>query len=267
MSLSTSRSARTPRSLRGLSYWGMIAMLCFSFVWLAPSTGWCKTIRLLGFDYAPFYQQGRGDLEGIAVDLAQALFPRLGLRPEVSLFPLKRALSMLKEGQADGTMILIRTPEREQFLHFTEPIMTVRGLIWSVANRDEGTIQFDTLEDLKDYKIGVTRGYSYGTEFDELLKSMSVDMANSDYSNYLKLIQGRIDIFPGNEIVAEGLFKRYPELRGRLTHSDKSFMEWDLCIAVSRRSEYADLLPAINEVLQTLKDEGVVDRIVEKYTH
>ena len=245
----------------------VVAVLCLACVGLAPAKGWCSAIRLLGFEYAPFYQIHEANLEGIAVDLALELFPRLELQPELAIFPLKRALDMLREGQADGTMILIRTAEREKYLLFTEPVMTVRGLIWYLADRDTGAVRFDTLEDLKRDRIGVTRGYSYGAEFDELLKSMNVDVANTDYSSYLKLTQGRIDIFPGNEIVAEGLFKKHPELRGKLAHSDKSFIEWDLCIAISRKSEYAPLLPEINAALQALKREGAIDRIVEKYTH
>ena len=258
----------SPLTLRlpTLRRWAVAVVLCLACLGLVPATARCANIRLLGFDYAPFYQYHDSRLEGIAVDLARELFPRLGLTPEVDLFPLKRALDMLREGLADGTMILIRTPERENFLHFTEPVMTVRGLIWSLADGNRGAVRFDTLEDLKPYRIGVTRGYSYGPEFDALLQTMEVDTANSDYSNYQKLLQGRIDIFPGNEIVAQGLFKRHPELRNRLTHSDKAFMEWDLCIAISRLSPHAARLPEIEAALKDLKDQGVVDRIVRKYT-
>lgn len=225
-----------------------------------------QSIRLVGFDYPPFYIQNDGITRGIAVDLATELFRRLELSPEMHIYPLQRALNALRDGDADGTMILIKTVERDEFLHFTEPVMTVRGLIWSAADREGGAVNFEELHDLRGYKIGVTRGYSYGQKFDELLKTMDVDVANEDYFNYLKLMSHRIDIFPGNEIVAEGLFKAHPELRGKFVHSDKSFIEWVLRIAISRKSQYASLLPRIEEVLSDMKDEGEIDAIVRKYT-
>lgn len=236
---------------------------------MSPPAAWSQqtsNIRLVGFDYPPFYQKRYNALEGIAVDLAQELFFRLGLRQHTSLFPLKRALDMLRNGAADGTMILIKTPERSEYLLFSIPVMTVRGLIWSVPGEGRPAPTYDTLEDLRDYRIGVTRGYSYGPELDELLKTMTVDTANSDYSNYRKLLQGRIDIFPCNEIVARGLFREHPELRGKFAHSEKSFMTWVLRMAISKNSPYATLLPDIDATLTDMKEEGIVDRIVRQYT-
>ncbi|QJB56425.1 transporter substrate-binding domain-containing protein [Pseudodesulfovibrio sp. zrk46] len=245
-----------------------LASLCCVHVVLAPSA-WAqdsKPVRLVGFDYPPFYQDEDGVLDGIAVELGKQLFARLEMQMSLSVFPLKRSLEMLENGEADATLILIKTPERSKYLLFSNAVMTVRGLIWSASGLRERAVHFDRLEDLRRYKIGVTRGYSYGPKFDELLKSMHVDVANSDYLNYVKLVAGRIEIFPGNEIVAAGLFKKHPELRGKVVHSDKSFIEWVLRIAVSKKSKLVDMMPQINEELGKMKVEGVIDAIIRKYT-
>jgi len=173
---------------------------------------------------------------------------------------------MLKSGVADATMVLIETPARLEFLHFTEPILTVRGLIWSASKRHKRPIDFEKLEDLKRYKVGLTRGYSYGPEFDKLLETMNTDTANSDLLNYIKLIEGRIDIFPANEIVARGIFKQRPELGEKLFHSKNAFIKWVLRIAISKKSTLASRLPEINEALAEIKKEGVIDKLVKKYT-
>ncbi|WP_264982327.1 substrate-binding periplasmic protein [Pseudodesulfovibrio portus] len=240
----------------------LIALIPILFVSTASGQETDK-IRVAGFLYPPFYQTQSGVPEGIAVDLANAIFSRLNRECSVAIFPLKRTLSMLKNGEADCTLILIKTPERQKFLHFTEPIITVRGLIWSAAHR--GAIQFQALDDLRQYKIGVTRGYSYGPEFDDFLQTMQIETANSDYSNMLKLLENRIDIFPGNELVVDSLIKRHPELQDKLLHSSKAFIEWELRIAVSRKSWVSSLLPEIEAVLADLKREGVVSDIVKTY--
>lgn len=225
-----------------------------------------KTIRLVGFKYPPFYQEQGDTAEGIAIDIAHVLFARLGLTAEIDVYPLKRTLMLLEQGRADGTMILIQTPERSEYLHFTDPVMTVRGLLWSVAGREGGAVDFDKLEELRPYKAGVTQGYSYGHEFDEILATMDVEVANTDYQSYLMLLSRRTDIVPGNEIVAKGLFKKHPELRGKFVHSEQAFIKWDLRIAISKKSPVAALVPEINAVLADMKREGLIDEIVTRYT-
>lgn len=223
-------------------------------------------MRLAAFEYPPFYSEVNGTLQGIAVELVDELSHRLAIPTELKIYPLKRALMNLEQGLSDGILILIKTPEREAYLLYTDPVMTVRGLIWSAADRKGGPVEFEHLEDLKPYKAGITIGYSYGREFDRILSFMTVEKAPTDLSNYRKLLKHRIDIFPGNEIVARGLFKQHPELQGRLNHSDKSFIEWPLHMAISRQSGFASRVPDINRILTDLREEGVIDRIVRNHT-
>jgi len=163
-------------------------------------------------------------------------------------------------------MILIKTPERSRYLQFTEPVMTVRGLIWSVAGQNQGAIHFSHLEDLKPYRIGVTLGYSYGPEFDALLKTMTAEPAASDYLNYKKLLAQRIDIFPANEIVARGLFKKHPELQGKFHHSDRSFIQWVLRMGIGKKSALVPLIPQINQELARLEATGFIRDTVARFT-
>jgi len=225
-----------------------------------------EVFQLAAFNYPPFYYEENGEVHGIAVDLTLELFHRLDKQVVIKMYPIKRALSYLKSGNKDGVMILIKTPQRETFATFTDPVMTVRGLIWSSAEREGGAVNFKSLDDLRPYVVGVTRGYSYGHEFDEILKTIRTDVANADLYNYKKLISGRIDIFPGNEIVAKGLFKLHPELKGKVVHSDRSFIEWVLHMGISKKSRLVSMIPEINRVLAEMKAEGVIDVIVDEYT-
>ena len=225
-----------------------------------------ETIRLGAFEYPPFYWEEKGEVRGIAVEIIDQLFRRLGTGTSLRLFPLKRALGYAREGIIDGIMILIKTPERTEFLYYTDPVITVRGLIWFAADRKGGLVHFNRLEDLRPYVTGATLGYSYGPEFDELLKTMKVQRVASDYLNYKKLMAHRIDIFPGNEIVAKGLFKRHPELRGKFNHSDRSFIEWKLHMGISKKSPLARYIPEINTIIDELDKAGLIRKTVEKFT-
>lgn len=229
--------------------------------------GETTTVKFAAFDYPPFYFQQAGQVKGIAVDLVHKLCNRMEITAEIRMYPLARALKYLEDGEEDAVMMLIRTPAREKFLFFTEPVLEVRGLIWSSAGREEGAVEFKTLHDLKPYRLGVTLGYSYGKEFDRMILCMrQVSSSPSDLSNYRKLLADRIDIFPGNEIVARHLFKSHPELRGQFVHAQNSFITWKLYMAVSKDSALASQMVRINGILSELKKNDFIHKTVKRYT-
>lgn len=238
------------------------------FLWQPAGTAFGgEKVHLAAFDYPPFYYQSNNEVQGIAVELIRELFGRMKLEADIEMYPLKRALESLEIGSKDGIMILIKTPERQAYIEFTDTVLTVRGLIWSAADRPGVAAGFERIEDLRAYKIGITRGYSYGTRFDEMLKDMDVNVANNDLSNFRMLLSHRIDVFPCNEIVAGGLFKQYPELAERAVPSSKSFIEWDLYMGISKKSPLIHRMPEINHIIAELKREGFVDSVVGKYVH
>ena len=240
--------------------------LCMFFIISPVYSSDPEKINLTAFDYPPFYFDDGNGLEGIAVDIVDELCKRMKIKAVLKNYPLKRALNSLNSGSSDGMMILIRNSEREEYLHFSVPVCTARGFIWSLAEEDEKAVEFSRFEDLLPYKIGITAGYSYGEKFDEFLKKADTEVANTDYNNYKKLMAGRIDIFPGNYFVAKGIMNRDPELKGKFIHSEKSFIEWDLCMAVSKKSSYSSRLEEINRIIKDLIAEGFIDKAVRKYT-
>ena len=222
-------------------------------------------VKLGAFVYPPFYVEQNGQVEGMAVEIIEDLFERLHLNWNLTMYPLKRALKYMETGELDAIVILIKNPERAEYIAFTAPVITVRGLIWSAADR--GAIEFAQLSDLSQYKLGVTLGYSYGAEFDQLIQSFPrVDPINSDLLNFMKLLNNRIDAFPCNEIVAKSLFKQNPELQGKFTHAPNAFITWDLCIGISKKSPLVEKIETINTLLATLQEQGVISQLVKKYT-
>ncbi|MFH1914756.1 MAG: transporter substrate-binding domain-containing protein [Pseudomonadota bacterium] len=251
----------------GVRQWAAACAMACLFLWLPWPAFGGETVHLAAFEYSPFYYEQDGEVQGIAVELTNALFGRMGMGVGFTMYPLKRALHNLEVGSKDGIMILIKTPERQAYIEFSDPVMQVRGLIWSSVDRLDGPIVFERFTDLRAYKIGVTRGYSYGTGLDELLKEMAVNVANSDLSNFRMLVSHRIDVFPCNEVVAGGLFKQYPELAGKVVPSDTSFIEWELHMGISKKSPLIRRMREINAAIAALKEEGMIDAIVNKYVH
>ncbi len=261
----STRLCKLTKLLR-MSLMSILSCLCLVVLFSSFAVAQGNVIKMAAFNYPPFYYEDEGELYGIGVDLVREVFGRLDMQVEITLYPLSRALTYVKSGAVDGIMILIKNPEREEYIDYTEPVLIVRGLLWSAANREEGAVSLESLAGLKDYKVGVTRGYSYGHEFDELLKTLNVDVANADLFSFRKLLTGRIDVFPANEIVAKGLFKQYPDLRGKFVHSEEAFVEWVLHMGISKQSHLVSMIPEINRVLSDMKKSGSINEAVRCYT-
>jgi len=221
-----------------------------------------KEIHLGGFNYPPFYTKKNEVACGVGVELAHELFKRMNIKPSVLIYPMSRLLYKMKSGQTDGALFLLKTSERSKYLRYSIPIMTIPGQLWSAAGRQGGAIE---LKDIGKYRVGVTQGYSYGEKFDSLLKKLNTASAYSDYANYKLLLAGKIDVFPGNELVAKSLFKTHRELNKKFIHGKSSFVNWEFHMVVSKKSPLIKLLPEINKHIADLRNEGVIDAIVSKY--
>ncbi len=97
---------------------------------------------------------------GIDIELArQAL--ALGGGPDfrVQLMPFRRVLALLESGQADLSLGMGRTPERERYMAYSQPYGgEVRHLFISAIT---SPIAVRTLDDVRGLRVGLVRGYVY----------------------------------------------------------------------------------------------------------
>lgn len=95
------------------------------------------------------------DYSGVSSDYARLLEQRLGIRFEIVRGKnWKDVLSLVKAGEADALSAIVQTPEREQFLAFSQPYFRLKRAVFS--NRSLGRI--NNLDDLKGHKIAVVEG-------------------------------------------------------------------------------------------------------------
>ena len=97
---------------------------------------------------------------GIDIDIArQALALGHGPDFQVQLLPFRRALILLESGQADLTLGLGITPERERYLAFSQPYGgEVRHQFIAAAG---SRVNVRALSDLRGLRVGLVRGYAY----------------------------------------------------------------------------------------------------------
>ncbi|MBF0185299.1 MAG: response regulator [Magnetococcales bacterium] len=109
------------------------------------------------FSWPPFvFIDHKGHFSGISAGYVHALSHRLGITFEpIQGLTWVQALEKIKQGEIDMLPAVARSPEREKFLHFTEPFISFPVVI--AVHQQGGFIS--GLDSLAGQQVGVVRGY------------------------------------------------------------------------------------------------------------
>ena len=75
-----------------------------------------QTLVVVTEDYAPAAFVKNGEIVGFDVDIARAVFDRLGVSYQIKLVPWARAMNMLKHGEADVGLHVSFSEDRAPYL-------------------------------------------------------------------------------------------------------------------------------------------------------
>jgi len=142
--------------------------------------------------YAPFefFDAGSASTKGLAHEYIDAIEKKLDIKFKIlKAGSFNEVLKLAKEKKTAIVNAVTMTPERSEYLLFTDPILEIKNVIL-VRKNISGEL---TLNELKDKKISVVKGYAI-TEF--LLKnypSYSYDIVSTDLNALLNAAYGLSD--------------------------------------------------------------------------
>jgi polar amino acid transport system substrate-binding protein len=232
---------------------------------MVPSALAGETITIATLEYAPFSGKNL-KFNGFVNHVITEAFNRKGYAVKFAYLPWKRAVTETNNGQYSALSYVYSSIDREKEFYLSDPISDEKIVFFHLKSNPIQNWQ--TLVDLKNYKIGATRGYTYNHEFWRAVESkqLKVEIADSDKQNYKKLFAGRIDLFPS--ALANGysfLREEFSLSKVRLiTYHPKPLSETTGHLAFSRgRKNSKNLLQLFNQGLAELKQEGLYDRLVK----
>ena len=126
-------------------------------------------------------------------------------------------------------------------------------------------------KNLKSLKIGVVRGYTNTTSFDnaDYLKKY---IAGSDFENIKKLYYGRVDMifidrFVGQYILKNELQKVYPDISSKLEFINPAIKERGFYLCISKKVfNNKKLTNDFQRGLKKIKDSGEFSKIIDSYS-
>jgi len=234
----------------------------------APPCAESTPVLRLATDSWPPYSLGQegGALEsGYAFDIGTEVSKRIHCTLKADLLPWKRVLACMKNGTYDITFPIQRKPEREAFMVFTNVILEDRVFLWHLKNRRDSLPEWQIIDDLKPYTIGIVAEYTYRDEMDLAIKKgiIKTEKINSAECNFKKLLGKRFDAFLESESVVMNFFQKFPEYRNQITYAPQIVSKDIFRIGISKNSPFAEMLPEINRIIHEMKEDGTIDRIMK----
>ncbi len=128
----------------------------FILMLLAPSIS-AETVGIAVGDYAPYIEFSAKN-KGFMTEIVVRSFAEVNIEVDLKNRPWKRVEEMEVPKKKMLSFAYIRSKKREKIFFFSDELMTAPT---AFVVRKEKNFSWSTLADLKSYRIGVSRGYSY----------------------------------------------------------------------------------------------------------
>lgn len=236
------------------------------FFFAPPCAGSAPVLRLATDPWPPYSlgQKGGALESGYTFDIGTEVSKRLHCTLKADLLPWRRVLACMKNGTYDITFPIQSKLERKAFMVFTNVILEDRVFLWHRKDRKDGLSEWQTIDDLKPYTIGIVAGYTYRDKMDQAIENgiIKTEKINSPECNFKKLLGKRFDAFLESESVVMSFFQKYPEYRNQITYAPQIVSKDVFRIGISKKSPFAQMVPEINRIIHEMKEDGTIDRIM-----
>ncbi len=217
----------------------------------------------MGADVWPPYADSKLPGNGLATALVSTALGRAGYTSEYVEVPPGRVLYDLEHDQYDLVIAAWKNSEREQIGQFSEPYLTTRVLL---LQRSDRSIRFETLSDLRVYRIAVMRGYRYSPQFDTDKAQQKVKV-NSLQTATRMLVAGRVDLVVEDELAAKYYLAKEPQkIRDQLQFFKRPLVESGLHILVRKsHPRHEQIIVDFNRELRDMCEDGTYSRIFRQH--
>lgn len=224
-----------------------------------------KIIRITNGEWQPYLSEYSYEY-GLASHIVTEAFKLEGITVEWGFFPWKRSYELVKRGTWDASALWWPTKETKENFLISLPVIKSSFVFFHLKSKK---FKWKTMQDVQGLQIGFSRGYYYGKEFMTALKEKKIDiqMANSDKLNFKKLLKGRIDIFPNEQLVGRSQISNiFSDEKAKLfTYNPKEFAISTLNLIINKKSKRANFfLNKFNSGLNKLKKSGKIEQMYKE---
>ena len=201
----------------------------------------------------------KGQRQGASEKLVCEELKRAGWNCSVKVYDWDQVLEDASEGAVDGIAAVWRTPEREEYLLFSEPYLTNR--IVPVTAKDS-KIFVQKVSDLSGWRVAMVPGYAYGEEIEKAKSSMTIVPVVGSAEAFKAVQEDKADIALLDDLVVRsqmeiGEGSEFTVINAVLSHRE-------LYVAVSRQHPRAEqIISDFHHHYEIMLKDGVVNDILD----
>lgn len=201
--------------------------------------------------------------EGIAANILREFARRYGVSVRFDVCDLEGCIDRLKKGDSDIILEIAKNADRETFLQYLNPAISLSAAKCFYQRRDEA-FAISKLPDLKGLNIGVLKGYSYFPEFDQSHAFKKITFSSID-AMVKGLHDRKIDAFIGMEDRTDFILTKTLQLSA-LKKAKFQIRENILVnfMAMAKTSPFLAEKDAIEDLLSAMYLDGTVERVVKE---
>jgi polar amino acid transport system substrate-binding protein len=225
-----------------------------------------KRFTLATVDFPPYYASGLPE-NGWVSEVVRTALETQGYKVEIRFMPWAKAVKYTKQGYYDALLGAFYTEERAESYYFSAPISQARTGFFKWKEND---ISFKELTDLKNYKVGVVKGYATSKAFDAA-DYLNKVVVTSDDVGLKMLFNKSLDLFTGTQASIEYLLEQVLEEKEAGISEAVEFIKPVLAmnkmyVAISKKAVDADLkLIDFNQGLRTIYLDGTFRKVKMKH--
>ncbi len=140
--------------------------LILTFIFFINFNAESKEYKFVGAYFPQITEQtSNGEVQGLGVKITNLIAEDLNVKIDIKIYPLKRALEIIKQGKADAIIGAYKSKERSTFIDYSN-LHFYEDPLYIYSNIDSKIKWNNNLDALTQYKIGALRGWSLGKKFD-----------------------------------------------------------------------------------------------------
>ncbi|MCP4368369.1 MAG: amino acid ABC transporter substrate-binding protein [Deltaproteobacteria bacterium] len=200
---------------------------------------------------------------GIDVYILKNIANRLNLKIRFIECPWKRCLTEVKFGRIDIASSLLKTPDREKYIAYTDPPYRTKSPKVFYLQKGKGHL-IKKYEDLYKLEIGVMKGSKYFSPFDDDSKINKYEVIHEN--QLIKMLsRNRLDAFLITEIVGDYLIIKegYKGQFEKAPFRDDS--EVRVYFGISKKSPFANEISRFNKVIKEMVTSGEINKVIKRF--
>lgn len=217
-------------------------------------------------DYAPYefhkIIDGKDEIVGFEMEMARQIAKDLGVELEIKDMKFEGLLPALKSGNIDMVVAgMSPTEDRKKAVSFTNIYYNGEN---TILVKKENLNKFNSIESLKDAKIGVQKSSLQEQVATEIIKSTNIKGLSKISDIVLELNNGNVDAVVISKSTIDGYLKQYPNILEASIDLGEDNSEGS-AIAINK-TEDMSLVEEVNKSIDKLIKEDKINKFVEEAT-